>query len=232
MIPIKNKTQCKSFPWVTLLLGVINAAVFIYELTLPPAMLEKLFGVFGLVPFNLFQLKAMVFNGLSNYAVLPIFTSIFIHGGFLHLILNMWTLYLFAPCMEDRLGHFRFLLFYLLTGMGASLIHAVIHSKSMVPMVGASGAIAGVLGAYFVLLPLSRIVVLVPLFFLPLFFEIPAFFYLLIWFLTQLHSGAWNLIGEARNYGGIAFWAHISGFLIGIYLMSVFLPSKKRLASS
>ncbi|MGB3977242.1 MAG: rhomboid family intramembrane serine protease [bacterium] len=232
MIPVKNKAQCRRFPWVTLLLGAINAGVFIYELALPPAMLDKFFAVFGLIPANLFQFNVLEFNGISNYAVLPIFTSIFIHGGFFHLILNMWTLYLFAPCMEDRLGHFRFMVFYFLCGMGASLMHAVIHSKSVVPTVGASGAIAGVLGAYFVLLPLSKIVVLVPLFFLPLFFEIPAFFYLLIWFVSQLHSGAWILIGGAPNHGGIAFWAHISGFLIGIYLLSVFLPSKKRLASS
>jgi membrane associated rhomboid family serine protease len=232
MIPVKNNTRCQKKPVITLLLCAVNCGIFFYELTLPAHILEELFAVFGLIPADLFRLQMREFNGLPNLIVLPILTSVFIHGGVFHLVFNMWTLYLFGPCMEDRLGHFKFTLFYLFSGIGASLMHAVIHADSTIPTVGASGAIAGVLGAYFVLLPFSRIVVLVPLFFFPLFFEIPAFFYLLIWFVSQLYSGAGILIGGVPKHGGVAFWAHISGFLIGIYLLSIFLPSKKRFVSS
>lgn len=228
MIPVKNRTYCGRFPWMTLILGILNILVFGYELLLDRAQLESFFRVFGVVPAQLLGLHPDSHSGISNHVLLPLLTSQFIHGDFFHILMNMWTLYLFAPCVEDRLGHFRFAIFYLLSGIGASLFHAVLNAGSMIPTIGASGAIAGVLGAYFVLLPFSRIVVLFPVFFLPLFFEIPAFFYLFLWFISQLHSGTWAMVSDQANHAGIAFWAHIGGFLTGIYLLSVFAPRKRK----
>jgi membrane associated rhomboid family serine protease len=229
MIPVKNRAICESFPWITVLIFLINIAVFVYELTLSEQELKQFFNVFGLVPEDLTGLQINYFNNVSNIVFLPLITGLFIHGGFFHILFNLWTLYLFGPCVEDRMGHMKYLFFYLLCGVGSSVIHAVIHSASSVPTVGASGAIAGILGAYFVILPFSRIVVMFPLFFIPLFFEIPAFVYLLIWFVSQLHNGTWILIGGVPEHGGIAFWAHISGFLIGLFLLRLFCFRDKRI---
>jgi len=228
MIPIKNTTKCTKWPVFSLLIALLNGGVFVYELSLHPQQLEIFFKVFGVVPTDLFAISSSYFNGISNLTVLPLLTAMFIHGDFFHLILNMWTMYLFAPCIEDRLGHGWFLLFFLLCGIGSSLIHAIINAGSNIPTIGASGAIAGVLGAYFVILPFSRIVVLFPIFFFPLIFEIPAFFYLLVWFISQLNSGTWALANRGPQHGGVAFWAHIGGFLLGIYLLSLFYSSRKR----
>ncbi len=228
MIPVKNKTRCHTFPWITLLICLVNLVVFAFELTLTENELKEFFNVFGLVPADLWALRASSFNDVSNMIFLPVLTAMFIHGGFFHILFNLWTLYLFGPCIEDRMGHLKYLFFYMLCGVGSSLVHAAIHSGSTISTVGASGAIAGVLGAYFVILPFSRIVVLFPLFFIPFFFEVPAFVYLLVWFVSQLHSGTWILVNGVPEHGGVAFWAHISGFLFGMYLLSVFFRKNYR----
>ncbi len=222
MIPVKNNTRCESYPWIVLLLGVANCIVFLFELSLSPGELEDFFGVFGIVPADMAAFRIKTYGGLPHFVALPFLTSQFIHGDFFHLLMNLWTLYLFAPCVEDRLGHLRFLFFYLSSGIGSGLIHTIINSSSTVPTVGASGSIAGVLGAYFILLAILANSRTLPVFFLPLFFEVPAFFYLIFWFLSQLHSGTWALVSGVPDHGGIAFWAHIGGFLTGIYLLSIF----------
>ena len=141
-------------------------------------------------------------------------TSMFLHGGWLHVFSNMWTLWIFGDNVEDRLGHGRYLGFYLLSGLAAAAIHTLTNTDSTLPTIGASGAIAGVMGAYFVLFPGARVVTLIPIFFWPLFVELPAILYLGFWFLTQFYSGTLSL-AAGRDAGGIAWWAHVGGFLVG-----------------
>jgi membrane associated rhomboid family serine protease len=158
----------------------------------------------------------------------PFVTCMFLHGGWAHIIGNMWSLWIFGDNVEDRMGSIRFLFFYLLTGLAAGLTHYLTNADSVVPTVGASGAIAGVLGAYFVLFPRSQIIVLVPIFFFPFFFQLPAVTYLLFWFLSQILGGA--IAGlSASQVGGIAFWAHAGGFVAGVLLHRLFiLPEQQR----
>jgi hypothetical protein len=140
----------------------------------------------------------------------------FLHGGWFHVIANMWSLYLFGDNVEDRLGPVRFLLFYLLAGLAANLVHFVINHHSTMPVIGASGAIAGVMAAYLRLFPTARIITLFPIFFIPYFLEVPAYFFMGLWFVMQLLSGAASLAGAE---GGIAWWAHIGGFAVGYFLI-------------
>jgi len=145
----------------------------------------------------------------------PLITYQFLHGGWLHFLGNMWVLWIFGDNIEDRLGHVRFLLFYLVCGAFGGLFHAMIHPASPIPTIGASGAIAGVMGAYFILFPGAWITVLVPIFFVPLFVKVPAFVFLLFWVLLQL-VGAYGAPGPTQ---GIAFWAHVAGFGAGMFFM-------------
>jgi membrane associated rhomboid family serine protease len=151
----------------------------------------------------------------------------FLHGGWLHLILNMWTLWLFGPTVEDRLGHSRYLAFYLACGVAASLTHVVFSAGSEIPALGASGAIAGVLGCYVRLFPLARVVVLVPILFLPLFFEVYAFIFVGLWFLIQVLQGTAELFTPTAA-AGVAWWAHIGGFVAGLVLGPVLRRSEQR----
>jgi len=145
----------------------------------------------------------------------------FLHGGWMHFISNMWSLWLFGDNVEDCMGHLRFLIFYLLCGLAAGFIHFMFNPTAQVPTIGASGAIAGVMGAYFVMFPTARVITLVPIFFLPYFIEIPAVFYLGIWFMMQLFSGMFSLV-LPTGAGGIAWWAHVGGFLFGILVLPFF----------
>jgi membrane associated rhomboid family serine protease len=151
----------------------------------------------------------------------------FLHGGWLHLIGNMWVLYLFGDNVEDRMGPARYLAFYLLCGLAASLTHYAINPGSTVPTLGASGAISGVLGAYLLLFPTARVITLVPVFIIPFFFEIPAVVYLGFWFVMQLFSGTLSLAG-AEPPEGVAWWAHVGGFVTGMALLPVFKKSRKQ----
>ena len=141
----------------------------------------------------------------------------FLHGGWMHIIGNMWTLWIFGDNVEDRMGPLRFVCFYLLCGLAAGLVHWFTNPDSTLPTVGASGAIAGVLGAYFFLFPYARVIVLIPVLFLPFFFELPALVYLGFWALSQVLSGTLSLVGP-REVGGVAWWAHVGGFMAGIVL--------------
>jgi membrane associated rhomboid family serine protease len=171
---------------------------------------------FALIPARYLDLFAYGDVDLSPADIVPVFTMMFLHGGWLHLILNMWTLWLFGPAIEDRLGHGTYLVFYLACGIAASLTHVAFSLTSTVPALGASGAIAGVLGFYMRLFPLARIVVLVPILFLPLFFEVPAFVFAGLWFLMQVLQGTAELL--MASSGGVAWWAHIGGFIAGLVL--------------
>jgi membrane associated rhomboid family serine protease len=212
MFPVSDVIPSRTTPVVTVALIVANAAVFLYEVQLGDR-LEPFVRAFGVVP--------------AAPAGPSLFTSMFLHQGWLHFLGNMLYLWIFGDNVEDRLGRARYLLFYLLCGALAALGHTVAHPGSRLPMIGASGAIAGVMGAYFVLYPQSRVLTAVFLLFFLDLIEIPAIFFLGIWFLMQLFSGVGSLGADAAD-GGIAFWAHIVGFAVGAL---VGLLSRVRLAA-
>ncbi|SDN56551.1 Membrane associated serine protease, rhomboid family [Desulfonauticus submarinus] len=221
MIPLKDSIPHRETPFVNYFIIALNCLVFLYETSLSPAELETLFHNFGLVPARYTHPVWAMFTGLSPHNYLPFFTNIFLHGGWFHLISNMWALFIFGDNVEDRLGHKRYLLFYLLCGIGANLCHFMLNADSTLPTVGASGAISGIMGAYLILFPFSRIITLIPIFFLPYFIEIPAFFYLIAWFFMQVFSGVFSLANPYAS-SNIAFFAHIGGFIIGIVLLPLF----------
>ena len=228
MIPIRDTIPHRRAPVVTWALIAVNVIVFLYELSLEPQDLERLFYLFGIVPARYTHPEWAQQIGLPMDDYWPFLTCMFLHGGWGHVIGNMWTLWIFGDNVEDRMGPGRFLIFYLLTGVLSGLAHWFTNAQSTIPTVGASGAIAGVLGAYFVLFPRSQIVVLLPIFFFPFFFQLPAVLYLLFWFLSQVLSG--TVAGlSASQVGGIAFWAHVGGFVSGIVLHRLFiLPERER----
>jgi len=228
LIPVRDTIPHRHTPVVTWALIAVNVIVFLYELSLEPQDLERLFYLFGIVPARYTHPEWAQQIGLPMDDYWPFLTCMFLHGGWGHVIGNMWTLWIFGDNVEDRMGPGRFLIFYLLTGVLSGLAHWFTNAQSTIPTVGASGAIAGVLGAYFVLFPRSQIVVLVPIFFFPFFFQLPAVLYLLFWFLSQVLSG--TVAGlSASQVGGIAFWAHVGGFVSGIVLHRLFiLPERER----
>ena len=226
MFAIQNAVPCRYPPVATWALIGTNCAVFFFQLSLSPRGLDWFVINFGLIPARYFA--PLVFGdakpALLDY--LPFFTNMFLHGGWLHLILNMWTLWLFGPTIEDRLGPGRYLVFYLVCGALASATHAAFNSTSTVPALGASGAIAGVLGCYVRLFPFARIIVLVPILFLPLFFEVYAFVFVGLWFAVQVLQGTAELF--ASSTGGVVWWAHIGGFVAGLAFGTLLTRSKQR----
>jgi membrane associated rhomboid family serine protease len=227
MIPIRDNIPSKSFPVVNWILILANLFVFLLESSLNPEASDFLVYEFGLVPARFSHPEWADLNGFSTNSYWPFLTNMFLHGGWAHFLGNMWTLYIFGDNVEDRMGRFNYLFFYLLCGVAASLTHYFMNMDSVVPAIGASGAISGVMGAYMFLFPRGKIVFFLPLFFLPYFIELSAFVYLAFWFLTQLFSGTWNSSFPAQS-GGIAFWAHIGGFAAGALLYSVFIKKKKK----
>jgi len=221
MFPIRDTVPRRNTPIATWLLILVNCLVFFFELTLPQPVLEQFFYLFGIVPARYTHPDWAVWMGLPFDDYWPLLTSMFLHGGWLHLIANMWTLWIFGDNVEDRMGPFRFVCFYLLCGLAAGVVHLLTNANSTLPTVGASGAIAGVLGAYFLLFPFSRVVVLIPIFFFPFFFELPSVVYLGFWALSQVFSGALSL-ANAGQVGGIAWWAHAGGFAAGMALQLFF----------
>ena len=217
MLPIRDTIPSRHPPIATWVLILANGMVFLFELTMTEPVLERCFYMFGLVPARYTHPEWALQAGLSPGNYWPFLTSMFLHGGWMHIIANMWTLWIFGDNVEDRMGPLRFVCFYLLCGLAAGVVHWFTNADSTLPTVGASGAIAGVLGAYFFLFPYARVIVLVPVLFLPLFFELPALVYLGFWALTQLLSGTLAL-ASGREVGGVAWWAHVGGFIAGIVL--------------
>ena len=217
MFPIRDSIPTKRFPIVNLSLIVINVLVFIFQLSLGEEQLQVLFYEFGLVPAN--YREGTFEGGLLIY--IPFLSNLFLHGGWMHLIGNVWTLYIFGDNVEDRMGRGQYLVFYLLCGIAANATHLMFNWNSFIPTVGASGAISGVMGAYLFLYPSSKIQMLIPIFYIPFFFRISAMIYLVYWFILQLFNGTMEMGGDAT--GGVAFWAHIGGFVGGILLYRLFL---------
>ncbi|NNF84389.1 MAG: rhomboid family intramembrane serine protease [Deltaproteobacteria bacterium] len=218
MIPLKDTIPPARTPYVNYGLIAFNVAAFLYQLALGDRHVDFVYS-YGLIPFRFLQ---MAFRDPGE--LLTPLTAMFLHGGWGHLRGNMLYLYIFGNNVEDMLGRGRYLLFYLMCGVLSFIVQVVFQSTSMVPNVGASGAIAGVLGAYFLLFPRARVLTLVPLFFFFPVVEIPAFFFLGIWFLIQFLSGAATIGRTSALMGGVAWWAHIGGFLTGMLLLKLFRP--------
>jgi membrane associated rhomboid family serine protease len=213
MIPLRDTERSLSTPWVTIALIVINCLIFLYEISLPPAGLELFVRTFAVVPADLNPLTLL--------------SSMFLHGGWMHLIGNMWFLWIFGDNVEDVLGRQNFILFYLGSGVAASIVHIALNANSPIPTLGASGAIAGVMGAYMLKFPKSRILTLLPLVIIFTTIEIPATIVLLYWFVIQLFSGTFSL-GAASVGGGTAWFAHVGGFLAGMLLIQIFRTKRER----
>ena len=221
MIPFKDSIPSRRFPFVTLILIITNAAAFVYELSLPWEDLDILIDTYGVVPF---KLQLVVHNplGVLGEMASSLVTSTLLHAGFLHLLGNMWYLWIFGDNVEDRMGPIRFLLFYLSCGVVASVTHIAFNLDSPVPTIGASGAVAGVLGAYLVSYPFARVLTLLPFFIIWPVVELPAILVLGFWFIVQLFNGTAAIGTTSEMMAGVAWWAHIGGFISGILFLRVF----------
>jgi membrane associated rhomboid family serine protease len=211
MLPLRDTIQSRQLPLVTWALIGLNILAFVFELSLPADVLDRFIQTWGMIPARL--------SLFDPFSWVTLVSSIFLHSGWFHLLSNLWTLFIFGDNVEDEMGSGRYLAFYLLAGISANLLQALATPGSPLPAIGASGAIAGVLGAYFFFFPRARVVTLVPLFIIPWLVEIPAIFYLGFWFVSQLFSGLASLSTPSyASMGGIAWWAHIGGFLFGLFL--------------
>ena len=216
MIPLRDDNPRRTFPFITYTLVALNVLAFLWELSLGPNLDQALFTL-AFIPARYWIPGNWVFD------LFTIVFSMFLHGGFLHIGSNMLYLWIFGDNIEDRLGHFRYLLFYLVCGFGATFAHALFSAGSKIPAIGASGAIAGVLGAYLILYPHARVMTLIPIFFFITVRELPAIIILGIWFVLQLFSGVGSLgVRDAQDMGGVAYFAHIGGFVAGMALIGLF----------
>ena len=219
MFPIKDTIRARSFPIVNWMLIILNALVFTLEISMPDANLNRFINTWGLVPSQINPAQPLTF--------VPFLTHMFLHGGWLHIISNMWMLIIFGDNVEDRIGSLRYLVFYLAGGIIAGGLQVISSGLgSSVPAIGASGAIAAVLGAYFVFYPRARVLTIIPIFIIPWMVNIPAILFLGIWFVTQLFQGVAALSTTAAA-GGIAFWAHIGGFLFGLIMAYPFTVGRR-----
>jgi len=223
MIPLKDLAPRRTVPFVTFLLILTNVLVFFYQLSLGPRGGQEFAVIYGEVPLR----TQLALEGQIPLAAgfVPFFTSMFLHGGWLHIIGNMWFLWIFGDNVEDQLGHFSYLIFYLICGLGSGLAQTIFSWGSKIPAIGASGAISGVLGAYMVFFPRARVLTLIPIFILFYTVQLPAVVFIGLWFLLQFLSGLGSL--QAGSSGGVAWWAHVGGFVLGIVLVKTVFPPRR-----
>jgi len=207
VIPLRDVIPSRTFPFVTITIIVLNALAWVLELALGPDDLERFLFIYGVVP--------------ANFHFPTLFTSMFLHASWSHILGNMWYLWIFGDNVEDQFGHVKFVVFYVMCGVVAALGHMLLNSGSMLPTIGASGAIAGVMGAYFIMYPQSRVLTLVPIFFYDV-IEVPAIALLGFWFLMQLFNAGAVATATSGTGGGVAFAAHVAGFLVGMGGVFVF----------
>lgn len=219
MIPLRDRNPTEKFPLVTVLIIVVCTIVFLGEISLSRSQLNQLIYNFGVVPQNIFSQSFPL-----SKKIISLFSSMYLHGGFLHLIANMLYLWIFGNNIEERLGSVKFFIFYSLSGLGGALLQSFFSVNPEIPIIGASGAIAGILGGYIILYPKAKILTLVPLFFYITFIELPAFLVIALWFGLQLLSSISSLSAAASN---VAYLAHVGGFLTGLILIFIF-PKKSR----
>jgi membrane associated rhomboid family serine protease len=215
MLPLKDTIPSRSFPIVNWALLAANVVVFLV-MAGDDRLTEVWIAALALVPARFLA------NPTDPAELITIFTSMFMHGGWFHLFSNMLALYIFGDNVEDRMGSQRYFLFYLLCGVAAALVHVMFNPTSPIPTVGASGALSGVLAAYLLFFPHSRVITLVPIFFLPWLVEVPAVVYLGLWFLSQLANGLFSIMFNVQAMGGVDWWAHIGGFVAGLILAPFF----------
>jgi len=216
MIPLRDTIPSKNYPVVNTALIIVNVMVFVIEMAHLPVLNEFII-MYGLVPAR-YTVPEIAVHFSFGQQVFSLVSFMFLHGGFWHILGNMWFLYIFGDNVEDNLGHARYLLFYLLCGWVSGITHIIFNWYSQMPTIGASGAVAGVMGAYFILYPRAKVLTLIPILFIPYFIEIPAAFFLGIWFLIQFLSAALS----SGQVSGIAWWAHIGGFIFGIVFLKIF----------
>jgi membrane associated rhomboid family serine protease len=207
VIPIRDSQPSYSKPYVTMVLIAINVLVFLHQVSLDSFSLNYFIARYGMIP--------------ARFQISDVFTSMFLHGGWLHLIGNMWFLWIYGDNIEDTLGHGKYLLFYLLCGVAAAMAQVAVSLDSRVPNIGASGAIAGVMGAYLVKFPHSRITTLVFVFVFVTTVEVPALIILAFWFVIQFFSGVGSIGEYHLSRGGVAWFAHIGGFVAGMLLIKI-----------
>ena len=212
MIPIRDLNPVRETPWVTWGILLLCGLVYLWQAVLPPGVEERFVMTWGMVPYRLTYRPDLL-------GLVTIFTSMFMHGGLMHIAGNLWFLRIFGDNVEDNMGPVRFAVFYLLCGTVAAIAQVAINPSSTIPMVGASGAIAGVLAAYLVLYPRARVLTLIPIFVFIQWAEIPAFVFIAVWFIYQFFAGVGSL---SHGGGGVAFWAHIGGFIAGLVLVFLF----------
>jgi membrane associated rhomboid family serine protease len=225
MIPISDANPTRRFPIINLSLIVLNVIVFLFELTLPTRALDRLIATWGVTPSNIYLALAHPLAAPPSIW-LTLITAQFLHGGWAHIIGNMLFLWVFGDNIEDVLGHVSYLIFYLLAGIAAAFVQIFVMGPSRIPTIGASGAIAGVLGAYLILYPTARIGILVPIFFFLTTIELPALLVIGWWFIQQFFYGLGSL--TLATSSGVAFWAHIGGFIAGLVMILPFIGRARR----
>jgi membrane associated rhomboid family serine protease len=214
MFPLRDSQPSGTIPFVTYLIIAINVLLFLFEVSLGDQDLSAFLKNFGLVPEDFLQ-------QFGPYQVFTLFSCMFLHGGWMHLISNMWALFIFGDNIEDKLGHFGYFIFYLLCGVCAGLTQVFMSQGSAVPTIGASGAIAGVLGGYIISYPTARVLTAIPIFIVIRLVEIPASVYLGFWFISQFFTGFASIAKEPGEEGGVAWWAHVGGFIAGLILVKI-----------
>lgn len=214
MFPLRDSQPSGTIPFVTYLIIAINVLLFLFEVSLGDQDLSAFLKNFGLVPEDFLQ-------QFGPYQVFTLFSCMFLHGGWMHLISNMWALFIFGDNIEDKLGHFGYFIFYLLCGVCAGLTQVFMSQGSAVPTIGASGAIAGVLGGYIISYPTARVLTAIPIFIVIRLVEIPASVYLGFWFISQFFTGFASIAREPGEEGGVAWWAHVGGFIAGLILVKI-----------
>jgi Uncharacterized membrane protein (homolog of Drosophila rhomboid) len=219
MIPIRDNVPRVTTPVAVSAIILLNALAFFYTQELGGRAMAQFFHLYGVVPVRFFEPEWALRAGYPDSSGWPLVSYMFLHGGWFHVIMNMWMLWIFGDNIEDVTGHGGFVVFYLLCGLAAVGLHMLFEQTSPMPVIGASGAIAGVMGAYIVLYPHGRVLTLIPIIIFPLFLRIPSYLFLSIWFVSQVVSG---LIASGRGAQGVAWWAHVGGFVAGIVLIHLF----------
>ncbi|MHB0875360.1 MAG: rhomboid family intramembrane serine protease [Anaerolineae bacterium] len=221
MFPLRDTVRSRSTPVVNYLIIAVNVIVFIAGSSLGARRYDAVVTNLGMVP-------ARLLADLSLAQAGTLFASMFLHGGWFHLLSNMWALFIFGDNVEDRVGHGRYLLFYLLGGLAAAGAYLLVSPGSTVPVIGASGAISAVMGGYLLLFPRSRVLTLIPIFIFPWFVEVPAIVFIGFWFVSQVFNGLFSLVGpDVGTYGGVAWWAHVGGFVFGLLLVKLFAAGRR-----
>lgn len=226
MIPVRDTIPCARTPYVTWVLIAINFIVFLFLQFIPEQSTNYILHMFGMVPIRFSHPELAQLYGYPNNNYLPFLTCMFLHASWMHVLLNMWMLWIFGDNIEDVMGTARFIIFFLICGLVATTVHLLYNPESTIPTVGASGALAGILGAYFFLFPYARIVIWIPILLLPIFIQVPAIAFLGVWVIFQLHEATTAVLIE-QTHLDVAWWGHLGGFVSGAILFRFFVDTQK-----